>query len=171
LSRRWQSQRRAKPARSLTLTLGLIGEVKRIEGVTVNRKTIAIVSIASLFFVSACSDDSSSPNLSAEGTWGAEHLRLVVESDGAVLEYDCAHGTIDGAFVFDSDGNFDLVGTHVHEGGPIGEDNPPEVLSVRYLGRIVGDIMMIQVRLSDSGEILGRYALHRGQSGEIRKCL
>src|SRR5437762_14101876 len=32
----------------------------------------------------------------AAGTWGGQHIRLSVRADGAAVEFDCAHGTIDG---------------------------------------------------------------------------
>src|SRR5437588_7268759 len=33
-----------------------------------------------------------------EGTWGGEHVRIKVAGDSVTIEYDCAHGTINGPF-------------------------------------------------------------------------
>ena len=39
------------------------------------------------------------------GSWGGEHIRMIVTKTGAKIEYDCALGTIDEALLLDKDGN------------------------------------------------------------------
>src|SRR5437016_8340462 len=38
------------------------------------------------------------------GTWGGEHVILDVSKNGAVLEFDCAHGQIDQPLILDKKG-------------------------------------------------------------------
>ena len=105
------------------------------------------------------------------GTWGGDHVNLTIGMSGGVLEYDCAHGTIDAAFATDSEGRFDLVGTHVPEHpGPI-EDKPPIVHPARYSGSTDGTTLTLTVTLSDTGEVLGPYRLTRSTAARIVKCL
>ncbi|HZF41490.1 MAG TPA: hypothetical protein VE715_21915, partial [Blastocatellia bacterium] len=46
----------------------------------------------------------------AQGAWGGPHIRLAVSDSSATIEYDCAHGQIDGPLVTDRRGRFDLKG-------------------------------------------------------------
>ena len=108
----------------------------------------------------------------ALGIWGGEHLGLLVTDGGGSLEYDCAHGTIDQAFVTDAAGRFDLRGTHTREhGGPIREDEVADTHPARYSGTTDGRTMVLTVTLSDSGERVGTFELTRGQAGWILRCL
>lgn len=106
------------------------------------------------------------------GTWGGDRLNLTIGMTSGVLEYDCAHGTIDAAFATDALGRFDLAGTHVPEyPGPIRDDKPPIVHPARYSGSTDGTTMTLTVSISDTGEMLGPYRLTRGTAVRILKCL
>ena len=105
------------------------------------------------------------------GTWGGEHIGLEVTEEGARVEYDCAHGTIDGKIVADARGDFELRGTHVREhGGPVrkgeAEDSHPAV----YKGHVEGDTMTLNVTESDTGQSVGTFTLTRGRQPLIMKC-
>ena len=104
------------------------------------------------------------------GVWGAQHVNLDVSATGARIEYDCAHGTIDGPLSLDSANRFDARGTHVREQpGPVPENEPPGV-PARYTGRLEGDSLTITVTLTDSHEEVGTFTLKRNSSGVLRKC-
>jgi len=106
------------------------------------------------------------------GIWGGEHVSLLLTEPGGSLEYDCAHGKIDQAFVADGAGRFDLRGTHTREhGGPIREDEEADTHPARYSGATDGRTMTLTVMLLDSGEPVGTFKLTRGQAGRIVKCL
>ena len=106
------------------------------------------------------------------GTWGGDRLNLTIGMTGGVLEYDCAHGTIDVAFATDAEGRFDLAGTHVPEyPGPIRDDKPPIVHPARYSGSTDETTMTLKVALTDTGDVLGPYRLTRGTAVHIVKCL
>ena len=107
----------------------------------------------------------------SHGDWGGEHIGLAVTANGATIEYDCATGTIDEPLVA-SDGLFSAAGTHIPgHGGPIRQDEIPDKHPARYEGRIDGETMTLDVTLTDTGEKLGRYALVRGRSAQVFKCL
>ena len=106
------------------------------------------------------------------GTWGGDQMNLTIGMTGGVLEYDCAHGTIDAAFATDAEGRFDLAGTHVPEyPGPIRNDKPPIVHPARYSGSTDGTTMALTVTLTDTGEVLGPFRLTRGTAARLMKCL
>jgi hypothetical protein len=107
-----------------------------------------------------------------DGTWGTLHMRIQVENGAARIEYDCAHGTINGPLKVDSKGRFNLLGTHVRERpGPIRIDQTPADRPARYTGWTDGRKMTLTVTLEDgSKETVGKYELTRGQSGRVFKC-
>lgn len=99
-------------------------------------------------------------------------MNLTVGMAGGVIEYDCAHGTIDVPFAIDGAGHFDLAGTHVAESfGPIRDDKPPIVHPARYSGSTDGTTMMLTVTLADTGGVLGPFKMTRGVAARIVKCL
>jgi hypothetical protein len=72
----------------------------------------------------------------------------------------------------DRSGRFDVKGTHTPEhGGPVREDEKLISRPARYAGRVDGGRMTLTVTLTDSGEILGTFALTQGVAGRLTKCL
>jgi len=47
----------------------------------------------------------------AAGVWGGPHVSIDVGSQSARVEYDCAHGAIEGPLVIDEEGKFTWRGT------------------------------------------------------------
>lgn len=105
------------------------------------------------------------------GTWGGQHIRIVIENGSASIEYDCAHGTINGPLRLDRNGKFHLTGTHVREmGGPVRLNMPRKGEPAGFTGWTDGKKMTLTVTLSDSKEDIGTFSLVRGSEGRIRKC-
>jgi hypothetical protein len=105
------------------------------------------------------------------GTWGGLHVRIEVGGGSAAIEYDCAHGAIDGPLTLDSDGHFSLSGTHVREhGGPVRIDEKPNSQPAQYTGTIDGDKMSLTVTLTETKETIGTFTLERGNPGRVFKC-
>jgi len=105
------------------------------------------------------------------GMWGARHIQLSVANGSATIEYDCAHGKIDGPLRINSRGRFDLRGTHRQErGGPVrlGENGG---VPARYTGWTDGKTMKLTVTLVDSNTEIGTFELTRGKVGRVFKCL
>lgn len=114
-------------------------------------------------------EGTSRPALS--GQWGGSHVALQIGEKGANVEFDCAHGSIDQAFVPDADGRFDLAGTFVPEhGGPIRRDEEPPRRPARYAGRVEGDRMELTVTLKGEKEPIGSYTLLREREPRLFKC-
>ncbi len=106
-----------------------------------------------------------------KGTWGGEHIQLEVAEQGAQIEYDCAHGSIDQKIVLDARGRFKVSGTHVVErGGPVRQSGSSKAEPVQFTGRVSGKKLELTVRRRDSKEVIGVFTLFYGQEGKLRKC-
>ena len=104
------------------------------------------------------------------GVWGGLHINMVVGTRSAVIEYDCAHGTIDGGLGFDKQGKFEWRGTFTPErGGPIRADDEPQAQSATYSGEIKGATMTLTLKVSGSDET-ETFTLEKGKHGELFKC-
>jgi hypothetical protein len=104
------------------------------------------------------------------GAWGGEGIALEITSDGARVEFDCAHGTLDHAIEPDRKGCFDLPGTYIEEmRGPVRE-TPAPGYAVRYAGCVENDVLKLTVTRSSDGEVLGTYALTAGREPSLVKC-
>jgi hypothetical protein len=105
------------------------------------------------------------------GTWGGEHIKIEVAPGSATIEYDCAHGTLDGPLQVDRHGRFNLRGKHMREhGGPIRVGLPTSSRAVKYTGSIKGRTMKLTVTFTDTKAVMGTFTLERGASGFLRKC-
>ena len=108
----------------------------------------------------------------AIGVWGGVGIRLDLTAQGAAIEYDCAHGTIDQPVVADRNGRFSATGVHVREhGGPIRADEPSDRHPARYDGEVTGRSMRLTVMLLDVAQSLGPFDLTLGGAARIAKCV
>jgi len=103
------------------------------------------------------------------GTWGGQHINLVVGAKSATIEYDCASGVIKGPLVVDRDGNFNLRGIHrIERGGPVRADEKANEVPATYSGSIKGNTMTLHLKVSDSD--VETFTLEKGKEGELFKC-
>ncbi len=117
-------------------------------------------------------DTDSEPISVPDGAWGGDQIMVQTRDDGAVLEYDCAHGTIDGPLLLDRQGVFHAAGVHVPEGaGPGREDGKPTSRPASYTGRVEGDTIILTVTLTDTEEEIGTFTVVRDRVARITKCL
>jgi len=108
----------------------------------------------------------------AGGLWGGDHIRINVGASSAVIEYDCAQGTIAGPLLLDSKGRFILHGTHSREhGGPIRSDETANKGAAVYTGSIKGGRMTLTVKMADTKETVGTFSLTHGHEGRVFKCM
>ncbi|HLN99233.1 MAG TPA: hypothetical protein VK208_12290 [Pyrinomonadaceae bacterium] len=108
----------------------------------------------------------------ATGNWGGLHVRIEVGPRSATVEYDCAHGMIDGPLTLDSKGRFRWRGTHnLEHGGPVRIDDTSNGRPAIYSGIVKGDTMKLTVRLATSNEAIGTFTLTRGSPGQVFKCM
>ena len=109
------------------------------------------------------------------GSWGGLHIGLEMAADGGRLEYDCAHGTIEGPVVPGHQGRFAAMGTHFAEhGGPVREGEQEQGRPARYRGKVYGETLTLTVAPAGSNEAneeIGTFTLTRGATPRLMKCL
>jgi hypothetical protein len=133
-------------------------------------KTPIFALLALLCSTGACTDPPTASDVL--GMWGGEHISLTITPTGATLEYDCAHGAIDEPLIPRRDRSFDLSGTHTLEhGGPIRQDEEPDIHPARYTGRINGRSMTLTITLTDTDQVIGTFQLVQGAFPRLFKCL
>jgi hypothetical protein len=120
--------------------------------------------------LAGCSVQVTAPDL--YGEWGGEHVALQVSAQGGVLEYDCAHGSIEAPVMPDGQGRFEVGGMYVLEhGGPVREGELPDSHPALYSGWTNGARMVIEVTFLDSGETVGPYTMQLNGAPRLFKCL
>jgi hypothetical protein len=130
------------------------------------KKSAVFVVLAMLFAVTA---KTQKMNRVATGVWGGQHISMKVGAKSATIEYDCAKGTIDSPLVVDTDGRFNLHGTHTMErGGPIRADETPKGHPATYIGSVKGNTMTLTLKIADGED--ETFTLERGKTGELFKC-
>jgi hypothetical protein len=103
--------------------------------------------------------------------WGGEHIRLQITTDGAIVEFDCASGTITKPVKVDAQGQFRLTGMFTRERpGPVRKDETSTTTAATYLGDIVGDTMRLSIKTEPQNEAVGEYVLTRSRAGHVVKC-
>src|SRR4029079_1808846 len=104
-------------------------------------------------------------------TWGGDHIELQAGAKDATVDFDCAHGTIDGALKPDSNGHFEIKGTFtVEHAGPVREDSA-QTRAATYSGTIKEEAMVLRVTFTgDDAPATMSFELVRGRPGNVRKC-
>jgi len=103
------------------------------------------------------------------GAWGGDHISIEVGSKSASIEYDCAHGTIEGPLEVDANGRFNLRGTHTPErGGPIRADEQQKSQPAHYSGSISGNKMTLTLKLEGADDEV--FTLEKGKEPNLFKC-
>jgi hypothetical protein len=132
------------------------------------RKSLSFVFIVPLLLISVNAKSQKLHRIPT-GLWGGQHIRIEVGAKSATIEYDCATGVIDGPLVVDSNGQFNLRGTHKMErGGPIRQDEEPKPHPATYTGSIKGNTMTLTLKLEDFDA--ETFMLEKGNAGELVKC-
>ena len=104
------------------------------------------------------------------GEWGGRGAHLTVDKDGARLELDCAHGSLEAMTL--EQGRFDVAGRFVREhGGPTRKDEAENAVAAHYRGTVQGHTMTLEVVLDDDGgQTMGPYELTLGGTARLMKC-
>jgi len=106
----------------------------------------------------------------SESVWGGDHVAVTATRDGVLLDFDCAHGSIDRPVALDTDGRFDVRGTYTKESaGPV-RPGVSGTEAARYVGRIDGDAMTLAVVLVGSDENVGSFTLQKDRLPRVHKC-
>ncbi len=119
----------------------------------------------------ACSSHAPSPSVLPSGQWGGDHVRLDVTASSTTIEFDCAHGSVDGPWSLRGDGSFDENGVYVREhGGPTVAGEPVDSQPARYSGRLDGSSLSFTAYLQD-GSSVGPFVAVLGQAARVFKCV
>jgi hypothetical protein len=111
------------------------------------------------------------PDTLTPGVWGGRHIRFEVTEGGANVEYDCAHGTVEGKIVVDAQGRFNVYGLHYEEhGGPSRPGDEANGYRVRLSGRVGGSLMKLTVTRAGTRKLVGTFDLARDREAEVFKC-
>jgi hypothetical protein len=149
----------------------LRGEYKQSFDLSYNAGTMLRVSgirVLVVFFLISCASGVDMQRIPT-GVWGGEHINIEVAEKSASIEYDCAHGLIEGPLVMDANGRFNLRGTHTPErGGPIRADEKPQSHPASFVGSISGSKMTLTLKLEGFDD--ETFTLEKGKQGELFKC-
>ena len=104
----------------------------------------------------------------APGKWSGKHVNLTVTEAGFEFEFDCTAGSAKGPTVIDRHGKFKLYGTYVSQPGS--PSVPRESHPAEYSGLVKGTLMTLEVRLTDTKQLVGIYKLVFGQHQRLNKC-
>ena len=105
------------------------------------------------------------------GEWGGEHISMNVDERSATIEFDCAHGYINGPLSVDDQGKFQLRGTFTPErGGPVRAGESAREQPATYSGELKGEkTMTLILKIGDSDET-ETFTLEKGKTARIVKC-
>jgi hypothetical protein len=104
------------------------------------------------------------------GNWNGEHLSLMLDAQGGMSEYDCAHGALYAPLILRADGTFEVAGVHVREmGGPVREGALPDSLPSLYIGRWDGGALALRVVVE--ADTLGPFLVRKEAPVRLVKCL
>ena len=115
----------------------------------------------------ACGGSPVAPHVLPAGTWGGDNAGLLVRGDGAHGHIGCTLGEITGLIPLDTEGRFDISGVWNVDAFPVdrGILHP-----ARLTGRANGRTLMLSVRLTDTGQVLGPVLLVFGREPRMENC-
>ena len=131
------------------------------------------LALSTLFLIAACGSAGGAGRQSLPaGTWGGDHVNLTVTEEGATIEFDCAHGTLQ-AIQVNADGRVEAAGTYVQEhAGPVREEDEAAAGSpARYKGQVEKGKMTLTIAFPEGREPLGPFDLVHGKTARLTKCL
>lgn len=110
------------------------------------------------------------PRTVPPGSWGGPHARLTVRASGALIEFDCARGSISGRIPLDADGVFAVRGRYTPErGGPVRKGDTASGVAVTYRGTLRNGTLTLEP-IAEDGAVLGTFELSRGVPARLMKC-
>src|SRR5689334_10932145 len=132
------------------------------------RKSIGVLVVLILLMVSAAARIQKMRVIST-GLWGGQHISMKVGTKSATIEYDCASGVMNGPFLVDAAGRFELSGTHhMERGGPVRADESSKGQPATYMGFIEGNKMTLTLKLEGLDD--ETFELEKGKEGKLVKC-
>lgn len=106
------------------------------------------------------------------GEWGGEHIRMEVNDSGAVIEFDCARGSISQRLELDDNGRFKVQGIYMAQTpAPAGVDGGSTASGVKatYTGTLSGSSLRLEVFI-EGQDVPRTFDLVQGDQGHLAKC-
>jgi len=125
------------------------------------RDLVAVAALAAIGCASHATAPVSGP---LSGEWGGSQASLVVDEEGARVEFACADGRIDGPIVLD-EGRFEAIGPWWP--GPV---PPNEPLNARYEGRVSDGLLELVIVAEPDGRSYGPLTLVRDREPTFPRC-
>jgi hypothetical protein len=118
----------------------------------------------------ACPGDVTKTPL-ANGKWGGVNIELDVTDSGAQLQFNCAHGNIQGRIMTTPDGRFEATGEVI---GYIGVEPPPNWRPIRipaiYNGTITQNSLSIRITEQLTGKEIATFNLTKDADATFTAC-
>jgi hypothetical protein len=108
------------------------------------------------------------PGTVPQGSWGGEHVALVVAPAGAAVDLDCAHGEITAPMRLGPDGRFSLPGYYVRDVGPA--ETPENRRPATYSGSSDGRSLTLSFTLVDDDGSGGPFTAFPGVAPQLQEC-
>jgi hypothetical protein len=106
------------------------------------------------------------------GHWGGQHVGMEVTGEGATLDFDCAHATINQPLTVNANGSFDVSGFYTQEhGGPVRSNEDQSGQPAHFKGRLTGKSLSLTITLEGSSASIGPFTLELGKTPRIFKCM
>lgn len=132
----------------------------------------SIAALAAALALSACQSPGLASDNPITGSWGGNHISLIMGPTSGRLEYDCASGEIDGPLLVDQAGRFTASGYHSPgHGGPDRQGEEPPRLAAVYSGQVHRDVMTLTVSVPSTGVQIGPLTLRRDAQPMLMRCL
>ncbi len=140
--------------------------------IDIKRGSLPLMILAAVV-VSGATCATQTPDRVPLGTWGGEHIGMVVADTGALIEYDCAAGRITQPLLLDASGAFTWEGFHTPgQGGPVRDNETPPMYPARYTGRATRDRLTVTLTANLPSQIMTQtFVLTRGAPAGVFKCL
>lgn len=130
---------------------------------------VSAIRVLGFVFLISCATATDMQQRIPTGAWGGDHIAIEVGEKSATVEYDCAHGVIEGPLRVDANGRFNLRGTHAPErGGPVRADEQPRSQPASYVGSVAGNKMTLTLKLEGSDD--ETFTLEKGKEPNLFKC-
>ena len=141
-------------------------------GLSMTRQLLYSLLVIVSFVVMVTSGKTANVQRITSGPWGGPGIHIEVTEKSAKVEFDCAHGTIQGPLNLDSKGEFKLKGSFTRErGGPVRSDQNESSEPAVYTGSIKGETMTLELKLDGQDQALNSYVLTQGKTGRLHKCM
>ena len=112
------------------------------------------------------------PDQLPNGSWGGQHIGMTVTDTGAVIQYDCATGTITQPLSLDPGGSFTWRGVHYPgHGGPVRIGEVPVGHPATYTGHATTDKLTLTLAVPELGFTPQTFELTKGGAAQVFRCL